>query len=120
MKLLVLAILICGVGLPQQKPEPRPWRIKGQLTEACTCSVPCSCNFGERPSPYDYCYTMWSYWVQEGISGKVKLNGVRIGGVGGPGGNMGLLGVGADQAQRDGMEDIWDGLNGRLIFPMRL
>jgi len=120
MKLLVLAILICDAGLPQQKPEPRPWRIKGQLTEACTCSVPCSCNFGERPSPYDYCYTMWSYWVQEGMSGKVKLNDVRIGGVDGPGGIMGLLDVRADQAQRHVMEDIWHALSGRLICPMRL
>src|SRR5438132_5955181 len=85
LKLLVLALLICDSGLPQQKPEPRPWRIKGQLTEACTCSVPCSCNFGERPSPYDYCYTMWSYWVREGMSEKVKLNEMRIGGVDGPG-----------------------------------
>jgi len=120
MKLLVLALLICDSGLPQQKPEPRPWRIKGQLTEACTCSVPCSCNFGERPSPYDYCYTMWSYWVREGMSEKVKLDEMRIGGVDGPGGIMGLLDVRADPAQREAMENIWHALSGRLICAMRL
>ena len=71
--LLVAAVAVAGFALAQDKQSRRPWHIKGQLTEACTCSVPCACNFGERPSPYDYCYTMWSYWVQEGNWEQVKL-----------------------------------------------
>src|SRR5229473_4061490 len=63
---ILLAFALAGIAFTQEKPARRPWRIKGQFTEACTCSAPCACNFGERPSPYDYCYTMWSYWVQEG------------------------------------------------------
>ena len=94
------ALAISSVTLAQDKPARRPWRIKGQFTEACTCNVPCPCNFGERPSPYDYCYTMWSYWVQDGNWEKVRINDLRIGGVDGPVGIMGLLDVRADAAQR--------------------
>src|SRR5262249_29659176 len=71
-------------------------------------------------SPYDYCYTMWSYWVQEGNWEKVKLNNLRIAGVDGPVGIMGLLDVRADAAQRQAMEDIWHMLTGRLLCLMRL
>jgi hypothetical protein len=120
LEFLVLALALSGLALAQEKPSPRPWRIKGQLTEACTCAVPCTCNFGEPPSPYQYCYTMWSYWVQEGNWEQVKLNGLRMGGVDGPGGILGLLDEHADQAQRTAMEDIWHILSGRLLCLMRL
>jgi len=109
-----------AVALPQQKPSVKPWRIKGELTEACTCAVPCSCNFGERPSPHDYCYAMWSYWVQEGNWEQVRLNDLRIGGVDGPAGILGLLDVRADQSQRAAIENIWHTLSGRLVCLMRL
>src|SRR5205823_10964258 len=34
------------------------WEISGDLTEACTCAVPCTCNFGRGPSPRHYCYAL--------------------------------------------------------------
>lgn len=55
------------------------WRIKGALTEACTCSVPCSCNFGEGPSPHSYCYPFYSYHIREGRYGDVVLDGLHFG-----------------------------------------
>jgi hypothetical protein len=118
--LLIAAMAVACVAQAQEKAVPRPWRIQGELTEACTCNVPCTCNFGERPSPYEYCYTMWSYWVKEGTWAQVKLNDLRIGGVDGPGGILGLLDVRADQAQRVAMESVWHNLSGRLLCMMRL
>jgi len=118
--LLVSALALTGAALPQGQPAPRPWRIKGQLSEACTCSVPCACNFGERPSPHEYCHTMWSYWVEEGNWNGVKLNDLHIGGVDGPGGIQGLLDARADAAQRTAMENIWHAASGRLLCLMRL
>jgi Protein of unknown function (DUF1326) len=118
--LLFSALALSGVALTQEKPSRRPWRIKGQLSEACTCNVPCTCNFGERPSPHEFCYTMWSYWVQEGNWEQVKLNDLRIGGVDGPGGILGLLDARADASQRTAMENIWHALSGRLLCLMRL
>ena len=116
----ILALFVAALVAAQQKASPVPWRIKGQLTEACTCNVPCACNFGERPAPYEYCYAMWSYWVQEGSWEQVKLNDLRIGGVDGPGGILGLLDVRADPAQRTAMENIWHAVSGRLLCLMRL
>lgn len=119
-RLLLAALAIVSAVGAQDKPSPRAWRIKGQLTEACTCNVPCACNFGERPSPYEYCYAMWSYWVQEGNWEKVKLNDMHIGGVDGPGGILGVLDARADTAQRAAMEDIWHAITGRLLCLLRL
>ena len=116
----ILALFVATLATAQEKPSRRPWRIQGQLTEACTCNVPCACNFGERPSPYEYCYAMWSYWVQEGNWEQVKLNDLRIGGVDGPGGILGLLDARANAAQRPAIEAIWHALSGRLLCLMRL
>ena len=117
---LAAALAIAAVAWAQEKPSRRPWHIRGQLTEACTCAVPCACNFGERPSPYEYCYAMWSYWVEEGNWEQIKLNDLRIGGVDGPGGILGLLDERAEAEQRAAMENIWHALSGRLLCLMRL
>jgi hypothetical protein len=55
------------------------WRIRGDLTEACTCSVPCGCNFGQGPSPNHYCWALFSYGIRQGSYGGVKLDGLKIG-----------------------------------------
>jgi hypothetical protein len=55
------------------------WYIKGALSEACTCNVPCTCNFGEGPSPHPYCYVVYAYEIREGRFNGVKLDGLRIG-----------------------------------------
>ena len=63
---------------------------------------------------------MWSYAVKAGNWEQVKLDGVRIAWVDGPGGVMGLLDVRASAAQRTAMENIWHLLSGRLFCLMRL
>ena len=57
----------------------KSWKIEGALTEACTCSVPCSCNFGEGPSPHSYCYPFYSYKISTGHYGDIKLDGLHFG-----------------------------------------
>ncbi len=57
----------------------KSWKITGALTEACTCAVPCSCNFGEGPSPHSYCYPFYSYHIREGRYGDVALDGLHFG-----------------------------------------
>jgi hypothetical protein len=117
---LVSAAALCCIAAAQPASLPRPWRIKGKFSEACTCAVPCTCNFGEPPSPHDYCYAMWSYWIEEGAWTDVKLNGLRMGGVDGPGGILALMDEHADAAQRAALENIWHAVSGRLICLMRL
>lgn len=55
------------------------WKITGALSEACTCAVPCSCNFGEGPSPHAYCYPFYSYEIRKGNYGDVVLDGLHFG-----------------------------------------
>jgi len=112
--------LLPGAALGQTPDQPRRWRIKGQFSEACTCNVPCACNFGERPSPYEYCHAMWSYWVLDGNWGSIGLKDLRIGGIDGPVGVTGLLDARAAAPQRAAMENIWHLLSGRLFCLMRL
>jgi hypothetical protein len=58
---------------------PAAWKIEGALSEACTCKVPCTCNFGEGPSPHSYCYALYSYEIRKGHYNDVTLDGLRFG-----------------------------------------
>jgi hypothetical protein len=44
---LCLAIL-CGLigALSRSSADDDRWHIRGALSEACTCNVPCTCNYG--------------------------------------------------------------------------
>jgi hypothetical protein len=55
------------------------WTISGALSEACTCNVPCTCNFGQGPSPHHYCYAFFSYHIRQGTFGSVKLDDLHFG-----------------------------------------
>ena len=61
------------------KPAPDSWAIEGALSESCTCTVPCTCNFGEGPSPHHYCYSLYSYDIRRGRYGDVTLDGLHFG-----------------------------------------
>ena len=54
------------------------WEIAGTLTEACTCAVPCTCNFGQAPSPHHYCWSVYSLAIEKGHYGAVKLDGLHL------------------------------------------
>jgi hypothetical protein len=64
-------------------PSPS-WRIAGDLSEACSCSVPCTCNFGEGPSPAHTCWALFSLDIKKGRYGKVNLAGLRMAGAAAP------------------------------------
>ena len=57
------------------------WEIQGDLSETCSCSVPCTCNFGEGPSPKHYCHSMFSLAIESGHYGDVKLDGLHLAGI---------------------------------------
>jgi hypothetical protein len=56
------------------------WRLTGDLSEACSCSVPCSCNFGEAPTPHKFCYALYSLDIKSGNYGELELSGLRLAG----------------------------------------
>lgn len=83
-----------------------PWRISGQLSEACTCSVPCTCNFGQGPSPSHTCWALFSLDIQKGRYGKLDLKGLRLGGALGAKGIVGYVDERATPQQAQALQAI--------------
>jgi hypothetical protein len=82
------------------------WSIEGALTEACTCSVPCTCNFGEGPSPHNYCYALYSYEIRKGHYNNVTLDGLRFGATDLKNGRTIFIDEQATEAQREALRAI--------------
>lgn len=55
------------------------WHIKGSMSDACSCAVPCTCSFGRHPSPHPYCYGMDSYKIEHGSFNEISLDGLKFG-----------------------------------------
>lgn len=75
---IVALAAVAFLGAGARKPSGTHWQISGTLTEACTCSVPCTCNFGEGPSPHRYCYSVFSLDIEKGHYGDVQLAGLHL------------------------------------------
>jgi len=80
-RLVLIAVIVPALFLSSDAAGPSSWHIRGSLTEACSCAVPCTCNFGGSPSPHPYCYTMYSYKIAQGKFGAVVLDGLKFGSV---------------------------------------
>src|SRR5690242_15879665 len=76
---VIFMAMLCG----RVQAATPPWQLTGDFSEACSCSVPCSCNFGENPSPHAFCYALFSLDIQSGHYGDVKLDGLHLAGGGG-------------------------------------
>jgi len=81
---LTVAGLLAGNLLLSANPAPSTnaehWEIAGDLSEACSCNVPCSCNFGQGPSPHHFCWSLFSVAIDKGHYGSVSLDGLRLAG----------------------------------------
>jgi hypothetical protein len=86
--------------------ESYQWKITGALSESCTCSVPCTCNFGEGPSPHAYCYPFYSYEIRKGSYGDVVLDGLHFGAADLKGGRTIFIDQRADERQRQALRLI--------------
>ncbi len=82
------------------------WVIRGQLSETCTCSVPCTCNFGQGPSPHSYCHPFYSYDIREGHYNDVTLNGLHFGAADLQNGQTIFIDERADPRQREALKVI--------------
>ncbi len=81
---ILVAVLISVTAIPvaadTAKRSAEHWEIAGDLSEACTCAVPCTCNFGGGPSPKHYCWSMFALAIEKGHYGNVTLNGLHLAG----------------------------------------
>lgn len=81
MKRIVCVLLVFGsvalIALQAAADSPH-WVIKGELSESCTCQVPCSCNFGQGASPHHYCWSLASFQIDQGHYRGVNLAGLHL------------------------------------------
>lgn len=103
---LALAAGTVGAIASEGTPGKTRWHIRGDLTESCTCSVPCSCNFGQGPSPNHYCWALFSYGIRHGNYGKVKLDGLNLAGAAGEKGFVIYVDQRATPEQAEGLKAI--------------
>lgn len=89
-----------------ETPAAKTWKIEGAITEACTCAVPCSCNFGEGPSPHKYCFPFYSYHIRKGNYGDVTLDDMHFGSADLRSGRYMFMDERANEKQREALQLI--------------
>ena len=82
------------------------WEMQGDLTEACSCAVPCTCNFGQGPSPHHYCHSVFSLDIQQGHYGDIKLDGLHLAGVHGNKNKVWYIDANASPEQAEALRSI--------------
>jgi hypothetical protein len=103
---LVFSILSSAAESTKKKPHGEHWEMAGQLSEACSCSVPCTCNFNQGPSPHHYCWSMFAVSIEQGHYGTVQLDGLRLAGVHGKKGDVWYLDQRANAEQAAALRSI--------------
>jgi hypothetical protein len=86
--LIPLCVLLAGLlgngisvqGADQPK-EKTPWKITGQLEEACSCDAACPCWFGSKPTKMT-CGGGQVLFIEKGNYGNVELDGLAIANIG--------------------------------------
>ncbi len=71
---LLLALTIPARGGPRDDSA----RVTGRILEACSCMVPCPCNFGRSPKPLQFCQSLAFFEFQKGSVGGIRLKGLRF------------------------------------------
>ncbi|MBS1724827.1 MAG: DUF1326 domain-containing protein [Armatimonadetes bacterium] len=99
MTTLLAAALLAATTSPE-------WRLQGELSEACSCDVPCTCNFNEAPGPHKFCWAIYGIDIKHGHFGAVRLDGLHIAGAMGEKGVVWYLDDRATKAQSDALRAI--------------
>jgi hypothetical protein len=91
------------------------WNLSGDLTEACSCSVPCTCNFGEMPSPEAHCWALASMAIDKGSYNGVDLKGLHLAVGTAKNGTVWYVDEKATPAQFDALKAIGEHMRGKLV-----
>ena len=81
---LPLCALVCLLGTAislrgaDQGKNTTPWKITGQLEEACSCDAACPCWFNSKPTKMT-CSGGQVLFIEKGNYGNVKLDGLAFG-----------------------------------------
>lgn len=76
---LVTAAVATQVAAVDKPPtQDKPWKIAGQLEEACRCAAACPCWFNSKPTHMN-CGGGQILFIEQGNYGDVSLNGLAVG-----------------------------------------
>ena len=70
---LLLAVTALTVSAEDKK---TPWKMSGQLEEACSCNAACPCWFGSSPTR-PQCSGGFAIFIDKGSYGNVPLDGMN-------------------------------------------
>lgn len=70
------AVLALSTFIAQASPVAS--LIAGRILEACSCIVPCPCNFGQPPQRHPFCEYLAFFEFTEGEFDGVRLKGLRF------------------------------------------
>ena len=76
-----LLIHVVSIRAADQPKDKTPWKITGQLEEACSCDAACPCWFNSKPTKMT-CGGGQVLFIQKGNYGKAKLDGLAIASIG--------------------------------------
>jgi hypothetical protein len=71
------AILAPGLTTAREGGDKTPWKIVGQLEEACSCDKACPCWFDSKPTK-STCSGNQVLFIEKGNYGDVKLDGLAL------------------------------------------
>ena len=72
-----LLILVAPIRAANEPKDKTPWKIKGQLEEACSCDAACPCWFNSKPTKMT-CGGGQVLFIEKGNYGNVKLDGFAV------------------------------------------
>src|SRR5215471_17942833 len=105
MAFFALLLLAASTAAPPPAAEVH-WSIAGELAEACTCAIPCTCQFGQGPSPGPGCRSLTVLSIEKGSRGAVPLAQTRIGIAFGKAGTVVYLDAGGDPGREEALRAI--------------
>jgi hypothetical protein len=76
--LAAVALVSPPTGAQMSEAKKTPWKLKGQLEEACSCAAACPCWFDSKPTKMT-CGGGEVLFIAEGNHGSVSLNGLALG-----------------------------------------
>jgi hypothetical protein len=74
---LVVAALVSAVSAAAAEEKKIPWKMTGQLEEACSCDAACPCWFDSKPTKMN-CSGGQVLFIDKGTYGKVPLDGLAL------------------------------------------
>jgi len=105
-------------GAGARKPHGEHWELAGELSEACSCSVPCTCNFNQGPSPHHYCWSLFALDIERGHYGTVQLDGLHLAGAHGKKGDVWYIDQRATPQQAAALRVVAEDIGGRNKEPL--